>query len=224
LSHGKNVVKNNFKMLKTMFWCHNPTFGRVWGWHSHSWKWGFGSPPRLPKLQSSIAGAKTPPLEAFFMSLESDWSVDVENGLAWAIWTSTAQVMEKRRATKSRESTQPRCAEMDCNTPLESSQRDLIPIQGLNKKLWTHKVPGVQIGTVSGLLLGSPKTKSHSDVGAAEQCKEYYMGEGGGFPWIRAVVNLVSPELPVACPNTKGAVECKLTNLLISLMQVRVSN
>jgi hypothetical protein len=38
------------------------------------------------------------------------------------------------------------------------------------------------------------------------------------------VVNLVSLELPVACPNTKGAVECKLTNLLISLMQVRVSN
>jgi hypothetical protein len=107
---------------------------------------------------------------------------------------------------------------------LESSQRDLIPIQGLNKKLWTHKVPGVQIGTVSGLLLGSPKTKGHSDVGAAEQWKEYYMGEGGGFPWIRAVVSLVSPELPVACPNTKGAVECKLTNLLISLMQVRVSN
>jgi len=47
---------------------------------------------------------------------------------------------------------------------------DLIPIRGLNKELWTHKVPGVQIGTISGLLLGrrSPRTKSHSDVGATE--------------------------------------------------------
>jgi len=40
------------------------------------------------------------------------------------------------------------------------------------------------------------------------------MGEGGGFPQVQAVVNLVSPELPVACPNTKSALECELTNLL----------
>jgi len=35
------------------------------------WKWGLGSPPRLPKLQSLIARVKTPCLEVFFMSLES---------------------------------------------------------------------------------------------------------------------------------------------------------
>jgi hypothetical protein len=34
-------------------------------------KWGLGSPPGLPKFQSSIAGVKTPCLETFFMSLES---------------------------------------------------------------------------------------------------------------------------------------------------------
>jgi len=50
------------------------------------------------------------------------------------------------------------------------------------------------------------------------------MGEGGGFPQIRVMVSLVSPELPVACPSTKGALKCKLTNLLVGLMQVRVSN
>jgi hypothetical protein len=50
------------------------------------------------------------------------------------------------------------------------------------------------------------------------------MGEGGGFPRVRAVVSLVSPELPVACPSSKGVLECELTNLLVSLMQVRVSN
>jgi len=50
------------------------------------------------------------------------------------------------------------------------------------------------------------------------------MGEGGGFPRIRVVVSLVSLELPVACLSTFGAPECELTNLLVGLMQVRVSN
>jgi hypothetical protein len=44
----------------------------------------------------------------------------------------------------------------------------LIPIRGLSKELWTHKVPGIQTGIVSGLLLGSPGTKNHSNVGVAE--------------------------------------------------------
>jgi hypothetical protein len=49
------------------------------------------------------------------------------------------------------------------------------------------------------------------------------MGEGGGFPRVRAVVNLVSPKLPLACPSTKSVLENELTNLLVDLMQVRVS-
>jgi hypothetical protein len=61
-------------------------------------KWGLGSPSGLPKLQISIAKVKTPCLEAFFISLENYRSVDVENGLTSAIWTSIAQVMAKRRA------------------------------------------------------------------------------------------------------------------------------
>jgi len=36
-------------------------------------------------------------------------------------------------------------------------------------------------------------------------------------------MNLVSPKLPVACPSTKGVLECELTNLLVGLMQVRIS-
>ncbi len=34
---------------------------------------------------------------------------------------------------------------------------------------------------------------------------------------------MMSLELPVACPNTKGALRSELTNLLVGLMQVRVS-
>ncbi len=35
------------------------------------------------------------------------------------------------------------------------------------------------------------------------------------------MVSFVSPRLPVACPSTKGVVECELTNLLVGLMQVQ---
>jgi len=63
----------------------------------------------------------------------------------------------------------------------------------------------VQTVPVSGLLLGSLGTKSQSDVGATGRHKKYYMGEGGSFPRVQAVVNLMSPELPVACLRIKGA-------------------
>jgi hypothetical protein len=61
-------------------------------------KLGLGSPSGFLKLQSSIAGVKTPCIGVFFISLESYQNENVENGLAWAIWTSVAQVMAKKRA------------------------------------------------------------------------------------------------------------------------------
>jgi hypothetical protein len=80
---------------------------------------------------------------------------------------------------------------------------DFIPIEGLSKKLWMPKVPGIQPGIILGLLLGSPGEKCHSDVTPAGSCREYYMGEGSGFPRVRAVVSEVSPRSPMTCPNTK---------------------
>jgi hypothetical protein len=53
--------------------------------------------------------------------------------------------------------------------------------------------------------LGSPKTKCHLDVIPVENYREYYKGEGGGFPQVWAVVSLVGPRLPVVCPKTKNA-------------------
>ncbi len=38
------------------------------------------------------------------------------------------------------------------------------------------------------------------------------------------MVSLMNPELHVACPCTKGAPESELTNLLVGLMQVQVTN
>jgi hypothetical protein len=63
--------------------------------------------------------------------------------------------------------------------------------------------------------LQRPKIKNHLDVGAAERHIKYYMGEGGGFPRVRAVVSFVNPESPVACSSTKGAPEREVTNLLV---------
>jgi hypothetical protein len=47
------------------------------------------------------------------------------------------------------------------------------------------------LGGISGLQLGSPGKKSHLDVSAVERRRVYYMGEGGGFPRVRAMVSLV---------------------------------
>jgi len=61
-------------------------------------KVGSWSPPGLPKTQSSNSRVKTPHIEVFFISMKRSWSVNAQNGLAYAIWTSAAQVMGKRRA------------------------------------------------------------------------------------------------------------------------------
>jgi hypothetical protein len=56
---------------------------------------------------------------------------------------------------------------------------------------------GSRAGTISGLHFGSPRNLCHSDVASATSRREYYMGEGGGFPRVRAVVSLV-------CPSARG--------------------
>jgi len=43
------------------------------------------------------------------------------------------------------------------------------------------------------------------------------MGESG-FPQVRAMVSLMNPELPMACPSIEGALKCELINFLVGLM------
>jgi hypothetical protein len=77
---------------------------------------------------------------------------------------------------------------------------DLVAIRLCSWELWAPKVLGLQLGQfrdnfeiISRLQLGSPRKKNHLDVASAESCREYYKGEGGGFPRVRAVVSQVSP-------------------------------
>jgi hypothetical protein len=98
-------------------------------------KVGTWSPQGLPKAQSSSSGVKTPRIGVFLVSLKNSWNVDVQNGLAWAIWTYAAQVMGKRRpgiklavwlpTTKSRESTSSWHPLRECDMALKSSRKEL---------------------------------------------------------------------------------------------------
>ncbi len=81
---------------------------------------------------------------------------------------------------------------------------DFIAIGDLHTKLWGTKVARIPTLAISRLPLGSPRTKSHLDVGLMERHRVYYKGEGGGFPQVRAMVSLVSSNLPVAYPSTKS--------------------
>jgi hypothetical protein len=202
-----------------------PHFGQVWGWNSHSQSWGlgvlrdwesFGTPKNSDldckgqktsywgflSIIGKVLKCRCPKwprmshLDIYIPSYgqkkcrESNWQFDsrplkVENrpdpDVRWGSATWRLKALK------------------------ESYQIDwdLVPIGGWGEKLWWSKVPGVQTGTVSGLHFGSPGTKSHLGVGAAEQRREYYMGEGGGFPRVQAVVSPVSPRSLVTCPNTK---------------------
>ncbi len=80
-----------------------------------------------------------------------------------------------------------------------------ILIGGLYTKLWAPKVAEVPSLRISGLPLGNPKTKCHLDAGFVKRHKIYYKREGGGFLQVWAVMNLMSSNLPMACPSTKSA-------------------
>jgi len=64
----------------------------------NTWKkWGVGVLRDSPMFRARQQGPKHLAFWVFLVSLESSWSVDIENGLALAIWTSVAQVMGKRK-------------------------------------------------------------------------------------------------------------------------------
>jgi hypothetical protein len=114
-------------------------------------------------------------------------------GVKLAVWLPT---------TKSRELTSSRRPNWECDTTLKRSQWRLqLWFRPRHDQTWKSGVtssqsPGTLTGTISRLQLGSPGKKSHLDVASAVRRREYYMGEGGGFPRIRAVVSQV---VQVAC-------------------------
>jgi hypothetical protein len=82
---------------------------------------------------------------------------------------------------------------------------NLISIGGLHPKLWAPKITKVPILGISRLAFGNCGTKCHLDVGPVASHIVYNKGEGGDFPQVWAVVNLVNPNLPMVHLNTKSA-------------------
>jgi hypothetical protein len=100
---------------------------------------------------------------------------------------------------------------------------NLIVIEGLHTKLCTLKVVGVLAKGISGLPGGSPETKNHLDVAPVERRRVYYKGEGGCFPQVRAVMNLVcsncpwlilTPKVVQLCTNHFVLVLCKSVSMI----------
>jgi hypothetical protein len=115
-------------------------------------------------------------------------------GVKLGVWLPT---------TKSRESTSSRRPIWACDMALERSRRGLQlwfrPRRDptLQSGVMAVQSFGSPAGTISGLHFGSPGNLCHSDVASATSRREYYMGEGGGFPRVRAVVSFV-------CPSARG--------------------
>ncbi len=105
---------------------------------------------------------------------------------------------------KNQESTQFTCLQTMCDIPLESSWQELqlffrlhLDSRSACKVMGLQNCDSPNLGNFdSKLPFGNLKTKSHLDVGPVERCRVYYKGEGGGFPQVRAVVNLVC----LCCP------------------------
>jgi hypothetical protein len=136
------------------------------------------------------------------VSLERSWSVDIENGHLDICSPSYRQ-------KKGRESNW----QFD-SRPLKVGNRPLPDLRiestirrwkdldegykfGSGFAVGSYELPKSRdsnrdsFGTISELQLGSLGKKSHLDEVSAEWHREYYMGEGGGFPRVRAVVCLV---------------------------------
>jgi hypothetical protein len=142
-----------------------------------------------------MARVKTHCIEAFFISLENYQSVNVKNGLHEPFGHMQHKLWQKERpGVKLISHLTPQTLKVrnqpDCNAcrwsatchwkALNKNYKfalDLIPIRGLSKELCPRKVAGVQTGTISRLLLGSPGTKSHSDVSAAERLENIIWGK-----------------------------------------------
>jgi hypothetical protein len=72
-------------------------FESVWGWESHSRIGDLKVLRDSRKFRVQLQGSKHLALGRSLYHLEIYWSVDVQNRLTWPIWTSSTQVMAKRK-------------------------------------------------------------------------------------------------------------------------------
>jgi hypothetical protein len=146
-------------------------------------KWGLGSPPGLPNLQSAISGVKTPRLWNVLYTVGKVLKCRCRKWprMGHSDICSTCYVWKKGRESNCQFDSRPRCVQAECDTPLESSQGELqVCFKPHLNRRFEQGVMSYQnlgspnrgsFGIVSGFPLGSPRTKSHLDVAPVEWCR-----------------------------------------------------
>jgi len=166
------------------------------------------------------------------VSLERSWSVDIENGLALAIWTSVAQVMGKRRAesqtglptTKSQESTSSQPPNWECDTSLERSRRGLQVLfrprcdHTLQSGVMSSQSPGTPPGTISGQFRDSNLRVPRKEPFGCSPRNVVQRILYGGRWWLppspgRGVSH--GPKCSWLVSTPKGVPECELTTWVV---------
>jgi hypothetical protein len=125
-------------------------------------------------------------------------------GIKLTIWFPTI---------KNQESTQFSYVQVMCDIPLESSWRGLqlcfrphLDLRSTHKVITSQSCESPNFGNFKTPIWESRDKKSFGcEPHGMERCRVYYKGEGGGFPQVWAMMNLVSPSSPMARPSTKNA-------------------
>ncbi len=94
----------------------------MWRWRLTFPKWELGSSLRLPKLQRAIAGVKTPRIGGVLYIIGKLVKCRC---LKWVRMTHLDICSTSYGKKKGRESTRPLCVQVECDTSLESSWREL---------------------------------------------------------------------------------------------------
>jgi hypothetical protein len=115
--------------------CCNPTFRRVWGWHSHSWNGDLGVLRDSQNFRIQLQGSKHLALRRslyHWKTIEAQMSKvtlhEPFGHLQHKLWQkegSRVKLTVWLLTTKSRESTRPRCVQVECDMMLESFQGKL---------------------------------------------------------------------------------------------------
>jgi hypothetical protein len=129
--------------------------------------------------------------------MASHWSYGHMQPKLWAKEGPGVKLAVSLPATKSRELTSSWHPIWKCNMALKIFRRGLqlwfrpCCDRTLQSGVMSSQSSRSPTRTISGLHFGSPKNLCHWDVASTTSCRKYYMGEGYGFPRVRAVVSLV---------------------------------
>jgi hypothetical protein len=230
------VIKSS---LNPHIHCRTPTLAKCGGEAQHLQSWGFGvlrdswmfrAQQQGPKhLALGCSWCHWKGLETYISKMASHWSFEDLQPKLWAKEGLGVKLAVWLPTTKSQESTSSWHLIWECNITLKISQ------QGL--QLWFKPrcdrtlQSGVMVvqssrnpaGTISGLHFWSPNKMCHLDVGSMASCREYYMGQGGGFPWVRAVVSLMCQSAHGLSQHPRVFPNAKLTSCVGFWMQIHTS-